>query len=92
MKNGTQANDPTATATAKVTDKQVTTIEIDNHGFGYTSVPIVTLQGGGGTGARAKAEVTDQKVSAVTVTSHGRNYESQPDVIILMNGGASPSR
>lgn len=89
MNNGTQANDPTATATAEVTNNQVTAVKMDNHGFGYTSVPTVILQGGGGTGARAKAEVTDQKVSAVTVTSHGRNYQSQPEVIILMDGGAS---
>jgi hypothetical protein len=63
-------------------------ISVDNGGSGYTSVPAVTLSGGGGSGAHATAIVdtnptspTFQQVTAVTLDLPGTGYTSPPQVM-----------
>ena len=71
-----------ATATATVTGGVITTIAVVSGGSGYTSVPTVTISGGGGTGASAIAIVTGGVVTGITITSAGIGYTSNPTVTI----------
>jgi hypothetical protein len=52
---GTQA---TCTATINATTHVVSAVTLTNAGQGYTGVPICTISGGGGTGARCFAVIT----------------------------------
>ncbi len=49
----------TATATVAVSGGKVTGFTVTDPGYGYTTVPAVTLSGGGGSGASAKANLED---------------------------------
>ena len=61
---------------------------VTNGGSGYTSVPTVTLSGGGGgTGATAYARISNGKVISVTVNNKGKNYTSNKTVVISGGGG-----
>ena len=60
-------------------------IKVINAGSGYT-VPTVTINGVGGSGATATATVSGGKVSAITITSGGTGYTSAPTISI--SGGA----
>jgi len=63
---------------------EVLSISVANQGSGYTSVPTVTISGGGGLGATAVATLgiasTAGKVIKVTVTNPGSGYTSVPTV------------
>ena len=59
----------------------ISSIVVTNGGVGYTSVPAVTLSGGGGTYASATATMLDGVVTGVTVTG-ATGYGSLPDVTI----------
>ncbi|MCX6722364.1 MAG: NHL repeat-containing protein, partial [Candidatus Staskawiczbacteria bacterium] len=52
---------------------------INEGGFGYTSVPAVTISGGGGSGATATASL---KVGNVSLSNNGSGYTSVPNVSI----------
>jgi FtsP/CotA-like multicopper oxidase with cupredoxin domain len=60
----------------------VNTINITGGGSGYTVAPVVTITGGGGTGATAIAAITAGAVSSITVTSVGSGYTTVPTVTI----------
>jgi hyaluronate lyase len=60
-------------------------IKVINAGSGYT-VPTVTINGVGSSGATATATVSGGKVSAITITSGGTGYTSAPTISI--SGGA----
>jgi hypothetical protein len=47
-----------ATCTVTLTSKTVTAISLTNAGQGYTGVPICTISGGGGSGAKCLATIT----------------------------------
>ena len=57
-------------------------IEISNAGSNFTSTPIITLQGGGGTGATAVAYISRGKITSIDVVTVGQGYTSAPTVII----------
>lgn len=64
--------------------KEVRYITVTNGGSGYTSIPTVTISGGGGTGAKAAA-VIDSVTGAVTaigMTDNGDDYTAAPTVTI----------
>jgi hypothetical protein len=65
----------------------VTGIAVNVAGTGYTSVPTVTITGGGGTGAAATAVISSGAVASFTVTSQGSGYTSAPTVTITGGGG-----
>jgi Ca2+-binding RTX toxin-like protein len=71
-----------ATATAKVTGGALSSITVTNGASGYTSVPTVTITGGGGTGATATAVLTSGVVTAINVTAKGSSYTSAPTIIV----------
>ncbi|MFA9197164.1 MAG: polysaccharide lyase family 8 super-sandwich domain-containing protein [Aliarcobacter sp.] len=68
-------------------DNKVTAISVVGVGSGYTSLPSVTISGGGGTGATATATISGGKVTAIAVVDGGSGYTSIPSVTISGGGG-----
>jgi hypothetical protein len=71
-----------ATATATITSGFVTSITVVSGGSGYTSAPVVTISGGGGSGATATASVSGGAVTSIMVNNAGSGYTNAPAVII----------
>jgi hypothetical protein len=70
---------------------QVTDIIIGDSGNGYTIEPIITITGGGGSGATARALIdSNGKISSVVVTNAGSGYTSSP--VVLVNGNGTGAR
>jgi len=69
---------------------QVSSIKVYNFGGNYTSVPNVTITGGGGSGAKATANIWtgNGTVRSVTVTNPGTGYITRPNVVIEGNARA----
>lgn len=61
---------------------QITEIKLRTGGSGFTFEPIVTLVGGGGTGATAKAYLGYGSITSIRVTNPGNGYTSAPTVVI----------
>ena len=61
---------------------EVNGFTITNPGKGYVKAPLVTLSGGGGTGATAVAGVTNGIITSITVSDGGAGYTSRPIVTI----------
>ena len=76
-----------ASATASISNPGpngvVSAINVSNGGSGYTSTPVVTLSGGGGSGATATAVVTNGVVTAINIGNIGSGYTSAPTVTII---------
>lgn len=68
------------------TFREVAALTLTSGGSGYTSDPIVTLTGGGGTGATAIAQ-TSAPVISIEIRNGGANYTSAPTVNITGGGG-----
>jgi hypothetical protein len=71
-----------ATAVAQVAGGFMVQIDVTNPGYGYTNAPLVTITGGGGTGAQATAVISAGSVQSITVDNPGRGYTSVPTVTI----------
>ena len=82
----TSTNAAGATATANMggvsPNEFVSSCSVNNGGSGYTIPPLVTIAGGGGSGATATANLTGDAVTSITVVSPGGNYSSTPTVMI----------
>ena len=61
---------------------QITEIKLGDGGSGFTFEPIVTLVGGGGSGAEAKAYLGYGSITSIKVTYPGSGYTSAPTVVI----------
>ncbi|MEM0967169.1 MAG: hypothetical protein AAGJ81_13575 [Verrucomicrobiota bacterium] len=71
-----------ATVTSRV-DGEIDRIILNSRGSGYTSVPTVTISGGGGFGAAASAFISSRGlVTAITITDSGTGYTSSPTATI----------
>ena len=69
----------TATATSTLTGGNITSISITDGGFGYTSVPLVTISGDGkGTAVLSGSGA----ITAITITNPGGAYGVAPTVTI----------
>jgi formylglycine-generating enzyme required for sulfatase activity len=77
---------PTATATATTSYGFVVDYTVTDGGSGYSAPPLVTVVGGGGTGATAVALVANGAVAQINAVSAGSGYTSPPDVIIADPG------
>ena len=64
----------------------VTTIPVTNGGS-YLSAPLVSITGGGGTGATAVANLTNGVVTSITITNPGTGYTGTPTVTLIGGGG-----
>ena len=62
-------------------------INIISGGNSFTSVPNITISGGGGTGATAVAVISSGSLLEINVTASGSGYTSLPDVSIVGGGG-----
>jgi hypothetical protein len=69
-----------AKAAAAIANGAVVGITVSDGGSGYTSIPSVTLSGGGGSGATATANVSGGVVTSITVNNGGNSYTKAPDV------------
>lgn len=68
---------------------QLGSILIIDAGFGYTEDPIITISGGGGTGATATARTNGNSIAEVVVTNPGSGYTSAPTITIDGGGAGS---
>lgn len=66
----------------------VSNIVVTNGGTGYTSIPTVTITGGGGTGATAFATIANGSISGIFLVNAGSGYSSAPTVTISGGGGS----
>ncbi|MEO6522496.1 MAG: RagB/SusD family nutrient uptake outer membrane protein [Mucilaginibacter sp.] len=66
----------------------IKTINVIAGGAGYTTVPIVAITGGGGTGVVAVAKTTSGKVTSVAITDQGGGFTSIPTITFTGGGGA----
>src|SRR5690606_14029284 len=62
-------------------------ITVTSSGTGYTTVPKVTITGGGGEGAEATAVISGGRVTSVIITSRGSSYKTDPTVTISGGNG-----
>jgi len=59
---------------------RVQAVTLRRSGYGYTTPPKVTFNGGGGVGAAATAIIEDGVIGIITVTSGGSGYSIPPEV------------
>ena len=66
------------------TGGSVSSVSLVTDGTGYTSVPAVTISGGGGSGAAATAQVSTKSggIASTALTSPGSGYTTSPTVTI----------
>ena len=57
-------------------------IKITNPGSGYTSVPRVVIEGGGGSGAEALAIIKNNRLNEIIIKNPGSGYSSEPSVTL----------
>ena len=76
-----------AFATAQITDGSVTGINIVNGGSGYTSVPTVSISGGGGSGAAGSA-ICRGPIDSINITNAGTQYTYEPTINLISGSGA----
>lgn len=77
-----------AAAVPTVVNGFVVAITVTDPGQGYTTIPAVTITGGGGTGATATATVRNGVVDKVSVVHAGSGYAGAPVVTIESPGMA----
>lgn len=84
----TGINGVQATAHAILTAGVVTSIVLDNPGFGYKTAPVITINGDGtGAGATAVLE-TSGVVDSIIITNSGANYTTPPTITLSGGGGS----
>ena len=73
---------------------EVVMIQIKDGGTGFLEVPVITISGGGGTGAKAQAYIgTGGKITWIKMTNVGSGYLSAPTVIVngTQSEGSKPA-
>lgn len=88
--NGSAVTIPQALLTASDSNG-ITSIPLATGGAGYIGAPVITITGGGGTGASAVATVSDGVITGITITSAGTGYTSAPTVTLTGGGAATPA-
>ena len=71
-----------ATAVATITAGFVSGITVTSGGSGYTFEPLVSLSGGGGSGASGKVILDGDKVALILVLTAGSGYSTAPTVVV----------
>jgi hypothetical protein len=62
---------------------RVQAVNLTNSGAGYTTPPMVSFIGGGGSGAQATAYIGDGIVGIVSITNMGSGYTTPPSVSFI---------
>jgi hypothetical protein len=83
------ADSPATMSGQILTGGQVREIQVDFGGSGYTSIPTVTITGGGGTGASATSVIAGRAINNIVITDSGTNYSSPPEVVITRTDGST---
>ena len=68
---------------------RISSIAVTAGGSAYSTVPTVSITGGGGYGATAQATISAGAVTGITILNPGRGYTSNPTVTISGGGGSS---
>jgi hypothetical protein len=68
-------------------DTEVIGLNVIDGGSAYTSLPTITLTGGGGTGASFSPQVFDGRIIGIDTLSTGSGYTSTPTVTVTGGGG-----
>lgn len=68
--------------------KQLVGIDVVDGGYDYSSLPTITVSGGGGSGASFSAVVQDGKIIGVDTLSKGDGYVSVPTITLSGGGGS----
>ena len=71
-----------AEATAQVVNGFMVGATMTDLGCGYTNVPLVLIQGGGGSGATATATIQNGVVTSINIINPGSGYTNLPDILI----------
>ena len=71
-----------AASSAQVVNGFVVGATIKDGGYGYVENPVVTITGGGGTGAKATATQFNGVVTSITINNPGSGYTSIPTITI----------
>ena len=66
-------------------------MKLISKGSGYTTVPTVTISGGGGSGATASAKITEGEIAGYTITNPGLGYTRDP-ILRIDSGGHNEIR
>ena len=67
---------------------EIVGLDVQNGGAGYTSLPTITVTGGGGSGANFTPVVLDGAIIGIDVWSQGSGYTSEPTVTVTGGGGS----
>jgi hypothetical protein len=76
----TTANGAQATPVLETSFVSNITIPTGLGGSGYENPPIVEINGGGGTGARATAQISNGSVTTVSIVTQGTGYKTAPAI------------
>ncbi|NBP55177.1 hypothetical protein EBU71_01325 [bacterium] len=68
---------------------KVIELRIVDGGSDYSTAPVITIEGGGGSGATAKAYIRAGKVTAVELLTSGQGYTSAPTVVVTGGNGSN---
>ena len=79
----------TASLTAGITGGTIGSITINVPGMGYSSVPLITVTGGGGLGAVLLPVISGSRITTITILSPGSGYTSSPTLTIEIPSGDS---
>ena len=82
------ANEGTGAQASVVVNGSIDSIEVIEGGSGYTTSPLVSIVGGGGSGASATAIVTRGSVSRILINDGGTGYTSRPEINIVGGAGS----
>jgi hypothetical protein len=75
--------------TAGITGGVINSVTINSSGIGYSSVPIISVSGGGGAGAVLLPVLTGTRITSITILSGGSGYTYSPIVTIGSSSGDS---
>ena len=71
---------------------KILAINLTNAGCGYTTPPWITIQGGGGKGAKAEVSgITTGAVQIIEITDGGAGYSTNPNVTFVGGGSTDPT-
>lgn len=76
------SNPRIATGTLQIVNGFVVGATVTDGGSGYLVAPVITVSGGGGTGATARATVVNGTITAITIQDPGSGYTSIPSLTI----------
>jgi len=61
---------------------QMSSVDVSHKGSGYIVPPVLTVTGGGGSGAKLEATINNGSITSVTVVSPGSGYITTPTITI----------